>query len=255
MVKHKRFDFGTPLTYCMDQQMVLRIGYYDEEEGETGTETQRGTVQEFLDRFEDRYPDFQDDYGYTWENRHRSEPELIRTAAELRAEWEERHKWSLPFDLLITLDQLTEKICNDTSDGPQWVISFLPEYEDDVIQREEWRRKLEKRASEVAKKHGVTVNSMAFIEAVSAELHALVEREEQYDSHESRMEEWGRHREAGVSTEVYYDNRNYTHGQFEKAMEDLEDILEYISEQCPLLWAQYQESKLEKPESEDEDAC
>lgn len=108
---------------------------------------------------------------------------------------------------------------------------------------EQRRKELESFASDFARSHNIQSNSLDFIAAVEDEIHRIELDKEGWNNPEVRMEEWAACRYAGVGSDVYFDDLNFENGRFDTKLNKLNGILTWLSEQCPLLWAQYQEHK------------
>ncbi|MGH8528632.1 MAG: hypothetical protein ACRETN_02145 [Nevskiales bacterium] len=98
---------------------------------------------------------------------------------------------------------------------------------------EERRRKLERAASDLARRYDVEPGSMAFIEACEAEL-------ERFSDYRRGMREDGLCIGYGVTYEQWSDEFNSSAGDSDAVY----SILDWLADECPLLWAKYQEGKL-----------
>ena len=76
------------------------------------------------------------------------------------------------------------------------------------------------------------------------ELQSLEFQQETWNHPERRMEEWGAHSLAGAGAESYFDDLNYVNGNISGRRGTLSDILTWLSENCPLLWAKWEENQL-----------
>lgn len=110
-------------------------------------------------------------------------------------------------------------------------------------QQDERRRELEQLASGIARKHGVRCDSLEFIRIVHQEIESVDYERERWNSGERRMEEWAAHRYAGT-TESYFDDLDYVNHRIGDRSRDLNDVLTWLSQTCPLLWAKWEESRL-----------
>jgi hypothetical protein len=109
---------------------------------------------------------------------------------------------------------------------------------------EEQRKKLEVSAKVFAHKHNCKLGTFEFIRAIEEELADNASRREQWNNPEVRMEEWAAHQYAGGGSESYFDDLNYENANFEGESDSLENILEWLRTECPLLMAKYEEKKL-----------
>lgn len=106
---------------------------------------------------------------------------------------------------------------------------------------EQRRKELEGLAAEIAHKHGVKVNTLGFLAAIDKELRQVNDAHEEWNNPERRMEEWGACMYAGVGQDVYFDDLNFENGRINSRDDELRAIREWVSENCPLLFAQYEE--------------
>ncbi len=117
------------------------------------------------------------------------------------------------------------------------------------------RKELEGLAAEIAHKHGVKVNTLDFLVAIDKELRQVSDAHEEWNNPERRMEEWAACRYAGVGQDVYFDDLNFVNGRINSRDDDLQAIREWVSENCPLLFAQYEERlAAQNDEEENEEA-
>jgi hypothetical protein len=114
----------------------------------------------------------------------------------------------------------------------------------------ERRRELESAASQLAQSLQVAVDSMEFIDALHERIARIQQEQDDWNSGERQMEHWGACQAAGVGSEVFFDDRNYTNGEYNQGKGHLRDILEWLETNCPLLMAQWRERQLESVEDE-----
>lgn len=130
-------------------------------------------------------------------------------------------------------------------------VKFIGSEEDyRKLEQKRRREELEGLASEIAHKHKVGVRSIEFLKAVQKEIDAVDYESEQWNNPECRMEEWAAVRYNGLGADVYFDDLNYVNGKIGSRMDDLHGIMEWMAENCPMLYAQYQEESKEDDETE-----
>lgn len=112
----------------------------------------------------------------------------------------------------------------------------VEEYE--AEKSEEMRRKLESEAARIARSHNVKFDTIEFINIINEMIEAT-------HSNQQGMEEDGLCIGYGCTTEAWFDDYNYISSQ----RNNLHDIFEWLSQECPLLWAKYNESKLKEQEN------
>ncbi len=110
-------------------------------------------------------------------------------------------------------------------------------------EREERRRELEGAAAKFAQAHNVKPASFAFIRAVERAVSSVRERRDHERGHEARMEHWAACMHSGAGSSVFFDDINYTEGLLTGQVDDLQDILAWMHDACPLLMAAYDEHK------------
>lgn len=177
-----------------------------------------------------------------------------RTVEEAVQEIQEG-RWYTPGDLdeVETLADLEESYCSAMESDWGRCTRLLTVEEHETLARDERRRELESAASELAHTLRVRVDSMEFIDALHERLQRLQDDQDDENSGERRMEHWGACRAAGVGSEVYFDDYDFTNSRFNEAKGHLRDILEWLETNCPLLMAQWRERQLETAQTEEED--
>jgi hypothetical protein len=147
-----------------------------------------------------------------------------------------RERLLKPEDILAleTIEQLTDTL-REMASEEDWTYNHKVETLEqfDKRQSEKRRRELESAASEIARRYGCEVSSEAFIEACHSEL-------ERFKDYRQGMREDGLCIGWGATYEEWSDEYNYSRSD----SAHVEDILEWLATECPLLWAKYQESKL-----------
>lgn len=150
------------------------------------------------------------------------------------------------FDEIASLDEVVDLWKDALSEGDCFGISLLPLDQDEAQQKDAERKRMEGLAGEVARKHGVSVDSLAFIAAVEEEIAGVEDRRGAWDSGEARAERMAACTMALGSArgaEVYYDDNNFEGGRFSDRLGTLHGILEWLAAECPLLWAKHQEGQ------------
>ena len=112
---------------------------------------------------------------------------------------------------------------------------------------EKRRKELEGLASQIAHEYNVGINTLEFLSVVEKQIANIGYEQEQWNNPEIRMEQAAACYHALGSArgqEVYFDDLNFENGRYNSYRDDLEGILEWIGENCPLLWAQHEERKL-----------
>lgn len=125
----------------------------------------------------------------------------------------------------------------------EYLIFFGTSEEYTKRKEEKRRQELESAASQIAMRHNIKVNSLEFIEAIEKEIADVDYDQERWNDGEIRMEEWAAHMHSG-SRDAYFDDLNFENGRYENKRNQLEGVLEWVSKNCPLLWAQHEEQKL-----------
>lgn len=150
------------------------------------------------------------------------------------------------FDEINSLDDVRCSWQDALSEGDCYAVSLLPPDEDEAQQKDAQRKRMEGLAGEVARQHGISVDSLAFIAAVEEEIAAVEDRREAWDSGEARMERMGAcvmSLGSARGAEVYYDDNDFEGGRFSNRLSTLHGILEWLASECPLLWAKHQEQQ------------
>jgi hypothetical protein len=150
------------------------------------------------------------------------------------------------FDRIASLNDVAGLLQDVLSEGDCYGVSLLPLDQDEAQQKDAERKRMEGLAGEVARKHGVTVDSLAFIDAVKEEIAAVEDRREAWDSGEARAERMAAcvmSLGSARGAEVYYDDNNFEGGRFSNSLGTLYGILEWLAAECPLLWAKSQEGQ------------
>lgn len=140
-----------------------------------------------------------------------------------------------------TISDLGNSLMDDLRD--ECLIFFGTSEEYTKHKAEKRRQELESAASQIAMHHNIKVNSLEFIGVVEKQIADVDYAQERWNDDEIRMEEWAAHMHSG-SRDAYFDDLNFVNGHYEHNRDQLENILEWVSENCPLLWAQYEEQKL-----------
>lgn len=124
------------------------------------------------------------------------------------------------------------------SEGYQPHALVTPE-EAERRQKERDRRRLERLAGEIARRHNVAVDSVEFIRACRSEL-------QRFSDYREGLREDGLCIGFGVNYEQWSDE--FTASQGDSAT--VADVLAWLASECPLLWAKAKEDEL-AAESED----
>lgn len=113
----------------------------------------------------------------------------------------------------------------------------------DTRKTEEKRKSLETSAAVIARKHNCSCNSIQFLQALEEEIAHNRDEKELWNNPEVRMEEWAAHRHSG-SSEGYFDDLNYVNGRISSDYRRLLEVREWVSQNCPLLWAKWEDAKM-----------
>lgn len=124
------------------------------------------------------------------------------------------------------------------------MIHLMTEEDHLKAETEERRKRLEKSASEFASRNGVTFGTMEFVHEVQRHINHIRDQRSSWNSGEARMERFGACMVSGAGSDVFFDDNNFENGRFSGRECDLEEIFEWLRDQCPLLMAQYQEELL-----------
>lgn len=149
-------------------------------------------------------------------------------------------------DSIMKIESISDlrAVYSDVVDGSYCFLAHLETLEQyQERQREEKRKELESFAGSFAHKHGITTNSLEFIQKIHDELQRNEWDHENWNSGERRMEEFAAHRYSGT-VHSYFDDLNYVNNQIHGEADTLQGVLDWISESCPLLWAKWEESQL-----------
>jgi hypothetical protein len=142
----------------------------------------------------------------------------------------QRYRWQS--DLEITnLGSLEECIREILYGDDCHLRAFETQAKYDKRVKEEERRRLEKAAAKIAADNDVRVDSIGFIKAC----YRIIDRQQFY---REGMAEDRLCIGYGVTADQYFDELNESRSDTNHVRE----ILDWLSENCPLLWAQYQES-------------
>ena len=129
----------------------------------------------------------------------------------------------------------------------------LPEYKStlhikaDYLEKkaEAERQNLESAAANFARKHKTGGVNVLFIQKVYEELENQKGKQSDWNSGERRAERYATCAASGCRDSFWEDN-DYENGKFDAAQDKLYDILNYIQEHLPLLWAKYESTKSAK---------
>ena len=155
------------------------------------------------------------------------------------------HRWQENISNIKSLNELADRLQDNADD---YLVFFGTEEDYNKREQENRRKELEGLASGIAQKHNVSVNSVEFIKAVREEIRAIEYEREEWNNPEVRMEEWAACRYNGLGSDVYFDDLNYVNGNISSRAHNLSDILEWLSQNCPLLWAKAEEQRLSEEE-------
>lgn len=188
---------------------------------------------------------FDDEGGWTSSRRSSSKVMLREMLETLRDSRWHKDEWQS-----ADLKRLTEMYMNQYDESPCTFFGTPEEY--NKKQQDERRRELEQSAKDIAYKHGVKVDSLEFLKAVQKELREVQYSQEEWNNPEVRMEEWAACRYAGVGADVYFDDLNFENGRYESRIDHLHGIMEWVSENCPLLWAKFENDRLNEKDDDEE---
>jgi len=198
-----------------DLMFVYEAGWHDEEEGGHRTSVGRRTLRACLIEI-------------------------------MEGRWDEEGG----LDEILTERDFIERYRDTFDEDCHWFGTEEKHEKHEVAKR---RKELEATASSVAAKHGVKVNTLEFLSCVQKEISAVEDAQDDWNNPECRMEEWAACQYAGVGQEVYFDDLNFENGRYGSRLNDLHGIMNWVSENCPLLWAQYEESRLTAKQEENEE--
>lgn len=143
-----------------------------------------------------------------------------------------------------TLGHLRESYEYTLDDSAQ-LVYFLRDEDYDKEMKEQRRIKLEKHAKDFAKECGYNIGTFEFIEKCEERLGRIQEEREDFNSGEAKRERWMDYSYAGCRN-VYWSDNDFENGRYNKREKHLEDIMDWLHEECPLLMAKYKEHQLEK---------
>ena len=129
------------------------------------------------------------------------------------------------------------------SNGDTFLNYFLTPEEYERKEQEARRKELEGIAAQFAQKCKFPVGSMEFLEALNEAIDYAQGNYEDYNNPERQMEEWMDHRYAGSSS-YFHENVNYTRSKLYDEVNTLQDVWDWLEENCPLLICQWKEKQL-----------
>lgn len=112
-------------------------------------------------------------------------------------------------------------------------------------QAETARKNLETAAANFARKHKTGGVNVLFIQKVYEELENQKQDQSDWNSGERRAERYAICAASGCRDSFWEDN-DYENSKFDASQDKLYDILNYIQEHLPLLWAKYESTKSAK---------
>lgn len=192
-----------------DQNICIKLVEFSYEDYETREYQYRYTVREILSKIVEEY-----DYKV-------GDISTIKTVGHLHEMYE------------YTLDDSTQ------------LVYFLRE-EDAIKEENENRRiKLERYAKDFAKECGYNIGTFEFINKLEERLGRVRGEREDFNSGEAKRERWMDYSYAGCRDSYWTDN-DFENGRYGARETHLEDILDWLHEECPLLMAKYKEHQLEE---------
>lgn len=141
------------------------------------------------------------------------------------------------FGSLETLQDLCDAIW---SEDYVWV-GTVEQYE--AMKADEERRRLEKVATKIAKAAKVGIDSLAFLRVVDEHITRAEQEQADWNDGETRAEQWAACMHSGAGQSTYFDDLNFENGRYSSYVNDLQAIKNWLAEQCPLLFAQYNEQQ------------
>lgn len=147
------------------------------------------------------------------------------------------------FEAVEKLDRIRELLAEIIA-GDWGQVSIVTKEANEKKKADDERRRLESLARGIAAREDVEIDSLEFIEALDRLADGLSWDRETQLGGEARAEHWAACQFSGAGRDTFYSDMDYTSGQFDRADQDLGDVRAWISKNCPLLWAQYQEKKL-----------
>ena len=200
------------------------------------------------------FPNYDDDFGGHGESRKTySAEDMLEEIYDEDLSWRRRFRPNYAPSCLrgIKTEKDLLSAFADKLENDECFVSFIGSEEDyRKLEQKRRREELEGLAAEVAHKHKVGVRSIEFLKAVQKEIDAVNYEHEDWNNPEVRAEEWMAVRYNGLNSDVYFDDLNFVNGRIGSRLEDLYGIMEWVGENCPMLYAQYCEEK--KNESEEE---
>ena len=129
----------------------------------------------------------------------------------------------------------------------------LPEYKStlhikaDYLEKkaESERQNLESAAANFARKHNTGGVNVLFIQKIYEEIENKKQDQSDWNSGERRAERYATCAASGCR-DSFWDDNDYVNGKYDAAQDKLYDVLNYIQEHLPLLWAKYESTKSAK---------
>lgn len=183
------------------------------------------------------------DYDYEDNSYRRGvEEKTVRELCEMLAS---DSRWYKPGGLTANVKTLRDigQMVAEMYDGDSRMCFFGTRADYDKKRAEERRKELEGVAKRFAADNGIMIGTFDFIRKVEEAIYGVALRQRDFNSGEQRAERYAACMFAGCRESFWSDN-DFENDRFSSRRDNLEGILEWLREECPLLMAKYEEMKL-----------
>jgi hypothetical protein len=106
------------------------------------------------------------------------------------------------------------------------------------------RQNLEKIASRYAKAWGVIAGSLTFVNELRAQREYINDKIDKFNDEESRADRWASHMYHGCTHE-FFNNEEYDSSKFNTVLVELDQVEQWLYQNCPLLMACVEERDIQ----------
>lgn len=129
---------------------------------------------------------------------------------------------------------IVDDVMNYINEGDDGCVVTLEHYE--KVKAEKERKDLEKIASKYAKAWNVTAGSLMFVNELRAHRNYINNKIDKFNDEESRADRWASHMYHGCTHE-FFNNEEYDSSKFNNALVELDQVEQWLYQNCPLLMA------------------
>jgi hypothetical protein len=115
-----------------------------------------------------------------------------------------------------------------------------------LYKQEQERKALEYSTSKLLRKYGETEVNLTFIRLLNDDIEDINSKMENHDSGEQRAERYARGRHT------FDEDNDYMKSHWNKHINEIERVKNWIKSNCPLLWAQYNNQQLNQEQHQEE---